>query len=302
MTCNCKQWTLRTDDITTKYYFDEKDAVTDWDTSPENMIDGDTTNYALSFVSARTQYNTATTAPDNLDTTITKVEIRALTTASWFTLSSVTMYMYAVFAAGNGTTRSWTPPKNDFKEPAEFTEWYDITSDPNAPATWLWEDVATLGNVIWGVWGATGDPVNVMCSYIEVRVTWYDSVEMTYPSWKGIDGEVNANINVDNYWNDDLDAKFDGLNSEPLVLEGVDEACGDSLALCFPLCFPLCFYEYWQNKLEKINDWMDNHYPVRIDEFGDCENGIYVISDYSLDSVTILTYKYRLTLERKGDL
>jgi len=72
--------------------------------------------------------------------------------------------------AADGDTREYSDIYTD------WTPWFDITSDTNAPASWTWTDVQNLDIKVRGVDPASHD---TSCYKIEVRVT-YTTGTVTY--------------------------------------------------------------------------------------------------------------------------
>ena len=56
----------------------------------------------------------------------------------------------------------------------EWSQWYDITNDTNAPGSWTWEDLATVGVTLEATMtGGSGEPIDTARIYkVELRVTY----------------------------------------------------------------------------------------------------------------------------------
>jgi len=315
----CEAFILRTADITEIFYFNSYDAVEKWEDTPERMVDGLMYNEstglystAATWISNTVQLCDGNSAPSDRETTITKVEIRAYSVVA-DSCGTCTAYMRPVFIAGDGDTHLWYPPGSSEDEvPPEWSEWFDITSDTNAPATWTWVDVYNLGVDHWMVKTVCGNPNGCQTARIEIRVTWYDSVELTLVD--SLDKSLSKLLQDFNLWVS-YDIADRGIDRQPLNLSGYEIGTEEGgiitfATICFPLCFPLCFEsgsegtvdktaaQSAQDKIAKIHDWMENHYNVKIEQFGACFDEEYSIADFAVESLNHPSnYRWRLSLE-----
>lgn len=132
------------------------------------------------------------------------------------------------------------------------------------------------------------------------------------PEWSNPENGINKNLDLFNHWYGDIDVIDTGINDQPLSLGGTVYICGSywslygSLGLCFPLCFPLCFSSsggmtIWLNK---IDDAMNNGEKFTISELGDCLNGVYIIKDFTFNTIRKSpgAFTWDLKLERVRDI
>ncbi|MHA2401893.1 MAG: DUF2341 domain-containing protein, partial [Candidatus Kariarchaeaceae archaeon] len=117
------------------YYFDEYGA-SEW-IDPQNSIDGSTstrahTDWTIANTDATHLFTGNTALPQS--TAIKKVYLRG----NIDVYGSGEFYLTPIFSGGNGTTRLFQNVYTD------WTEWVEITNDPNSPSTWTWTDVNQL--------------------------------------------------------------------------------------------------------------------------------------------------------------
>ncbi len=140
------------------YYFNAYDSGgEEWETTPANMVDGNTANFASTDNVGEVQLLTGNTCDGTDLGEISKVELRAFVNVpSIGRLISVK----PVFPGGDGDASITFGTFNG------WTSYQDITSDTNAPGTWDWNDVQTLDcDISIGV-GLT------YASKVEIRVTY----------------------------------------------------------------------------------------------------------------------------------
>jgi len=307
----CNEFTLRTADIQEMFYFNHYSvdgARLGWEDFPERMVDGIVTgSAAVTYINNRIQWCDENTSPIDRDTTVTKVEIRAFSDCG-DSCGTLTAYLKPIFTLGNGDSHSYLPTGVGI--PAYWSDWIDITNDTNAPATWTWTDINNLDVDHWMVRTICGDPNFMVTARIEIRVTWYDSVVLSYPLEDALDNKLDKQLKKFNLWRD-YKLADEGIAGQPLNLEGVEVGVvetGDNLyATCFPLCFPICFNQFVgksaaqmaQEKFQKIHSWIENNYNVVLYEFGDCFNAEYTIKDFTVNSMQHPSnYLWKLSLEK----
>jgi len=140
------------------FYFNQYDSTDVWETTPENMVDGNTGTDAETTINGDTQTLTRSTVTNSFHTdcgVITKVEVYVSGTHGTFN----GLYVYPIF---DGTTGS----RYDYAN-----RWHDITNDAQAPSTWTWGDVKDLDTKVEAIrpWNGT-----VAASIVYVRVTYTD--------------------------------------------------------------------------------------------------------------------------------
>ncbi|RLI68911.1 hypothetical protein DRO91_08370, partial [Candidatus Heimdallarchaeota archaeon] len=136
-------WSNHTYNFTTKtfnnviYYFDAYDTGEAWPNTPANMVDGTNTTFANCGQGTHIQLLNNNTCPGTNLGTIEKVEIRCYGDDSDDVQEAT--YLRPVF---NGTTDG-----NNYTmdiSPEKWSNWTDITNDPNAPSTWTWGNITNL--------------------------------------------------------------------------------------------------------------------------------------------------------------
>lgn len=153
---------------TVTYYFDDYDPTGAWTSMPENMVDGDTNTFATAIlVMTQTQSLISNTCLGTDLGTITKVEIRA-----WvYQQVGGELTFIPVFSSGDGDNHlrisdEWVQ---------KWTDYIDITTDTNAPATWTFTDIQNLNGKIKNTAPSPSYPLSV--AKIEIQVTYDEPVE-----------------------------------------------------------------------------------------------------------------------------
>lgn len=284
-----------------------------WEDDPEDMVDGLLTAFASTDTDNRIQWLDENTAILQTDKTIIKVEIRAFSTTGSPSGLAGPLYQYLrpVFTGGQGDNHVWQPPTAPSGDAvANWSQWFDITSDTNAPGTWTWVDVVALDMDTWAIRPVSGDPQILRCARVEIRVTWTESVQMYFP--RTIDGGLSKNVDIFNLWETTVKTRDSGLNSQQYRFSGtMMPICGvgATVVLCFPICFPLCFEVGTaaatisaQTVFQTIHEWIENHDEVTISCYGDCADGTYVIKQFGTHSMRSPDYYgYDLILEKVED-
>jgi len=161
------------------YYYTAYDSGEAWETTPQNMVDNVLTNYAVTNNSNEVERLTAHNgAPFG---GITKVEIRAY----GYTAVDEKIYLRPVFSAGDGDNHEWVLPTSP-----DWSPWYDITNDTNAPSPWTGTDFVNLDVDIQYV--SVGGKSNNYVSKVEVRVTETNST-FGKTDVGGSDGNISPN-------------------------------------------------------------------------------------------------------------
>lgn len=147
---------------TVTYYFDGYDAGECWFSNPANLCDGDDNAWstALGVILDVQSLNSNTCDGSNLGS-ITKVEIRERLLAGTADKGGT---VRPEFAGGDGDNHLFVPATFN----PEWSSWFDITSDTNAPANWTWGNVKDLKCDIENT-----NPTNVVsASIVQIRVTY----------------------------------------------------------------------------------------------------------------------------------
>ncbi len=144
------------------YYFNEYDiGGEEWDTNPENMVDGEILSEA-SATETTIQLLTSNTCPGTNFGFISKVELRLHGT---YAPVFGTLLTRPIFTAGDGDN-------NGVPEfIATWSEYIDITTNSNAPPSWTWEDVKNLKCDIDYTFGL----FQAACGKVEIRVTYSET-------------------------------------------------------------------------------------------------------------------------------
>ena len=149
------------------YYFDDYEWET-WDTSPENVVDGDNTTYGQDNDEGYQMLLNSTNYTGGMSDTISSVEFRLY----WWSNNwdGTWPQMKPSYDGTNGSVFE----DDDQGGGAAWTEWYDITEDTNAPATWTWSDIETLNLYL----GMTRPSWGLIRPYIiELRVNYSAGVD-----------------------------------------------------------------------------------------------------------------------------
>jgi len=150
------------------YYFDGYDPseTNGWDggpTVPGDMVDGDAGDESGGSSGDICALN-SNTCPGISYGKITKVEIRMRGREIPGNTDNNKVELRPVFADGDGDNHihDWISMW------LYWTEWYDITSDTNAPSHWTWEDIVNLKCDVQAINTSSGNAV----SMVQIRVSW----------------------------------------------------------------------------------------------------------------------------------
>ena len=183
----------------TTYYFDDYDSEEwNWEIDPENMADGTIGSYASTGEQNDIELLTSNSLTGEPTSTISKIEIRAY---GYDEAGDGIIYLRPVF---DGSDEGSNHDFNIKNEPG-WSQYFDITSDTNAPGTWSWSDVANLDCVVESIDG------NIWyCSKVEVRVSHNTLPSITNP------------VPVDN---------SEGISITPVLNITVSDPNGDSMTV-----------------------------------------------------------------------
>ncbi len=153
-------------------YFDNYDSGgEEWETTPSNMTNGSTANYAFTATDGDIQLLTSNTDDASDHGTITAVEVRAYGYQTDGADGQV--FLRPVFGGSDdGDNHTFTP--NEGSGSAGYSSYYDITTDTNAPSTWTWSDVDNLDLDVEFNQGASGTNTAAI-SRVDLRVTYEDN-------------------------------------------------------------------------------------------------------------------------------
>ena len=155
---------------TVTYYFNAYNGAEAWETAPASMTDNILANYASTNVKDEVQLNNANNCSGTDLGLISKVELRAY----GYTGLDDYIKIRPVFAGVNdGSDYSWNPMPTS---PA-WSGYFDITTDPSAPASWTWSDVQNLDADIQAI--RLGGPDLTYIAKVEIRVTYTPNISPT---------------------------------------------------------------------------------------------------------------------------
>jgi hypothetical protein len=203
------------------YYFDSYDNGVAWSSSPGNMVDGSTSNYASTQTDFDVELCDSNTCSGSNLGTISKVEIRCYGKRSGSGIPTPRIVLRPLIDEHNfypGTSGDWS-------------SWFDITNDPSAPSPWTWNDVDNLNcEVIARVTGS----YTVFCSKVEVRVTYTPPNEAPvisnpYPedSATGISIQPVLNITVSDPEGDNMNITWLSNSSGSWQVFGTNNSVGN---------------------------------------------------------------------------
>jgi hypothetical protein len=125
------------------------------------------------------------------------------------------------------------------------------------------------------------------------------------PEWAGATNKITKTVDLFNFWADNnIDTVDKGIDVQPLIIGGTLCVCGIWEGMCFPICFPACFSCALSRWLYDVESSMNNGEEFEINELGDTVNGIYIIKNFTFDTIKGSTncFKWSLQLERKRDI
>ena len=160
------------DDVVTKIFYFNGYSFTVWG-YPNHMLDGNTETFAKTS-SYGIQINHKNTC-DGLDIgKIYKVEIRAMggyrSTGAGVNRISFLPLFEGTKEGDKYWGQDWTVTTSTaYPLPhGEWTEWFDITFDINAPITWTWDDVENMDMKITAERNDDGNGVSI----VQIQVTY----------------------------------------------------------------------------------------------------------------------------------
>jgi len=124
------------------------------------------------------------------------------------------------------------------------------------------------------------------------------------PEWANPNNEIGKTVDLFNFWDGDIDTVDRGIDTQTLSIGGTVCICGIWEGVCFPICFPMCFSAPMTTWLENIESAMNNGEEFTISELGDCLNGVYIIKDFTFDTIpkSPECFNWGLQLERVRDI
>lgn len=104
------------------------------------------------------------------------------------------------------------------------------------------------------------------------------TISLDMPQWGGENRLINKNIDIINFWTDDLETIDKDKNSEPLILSGIET--GGNLS----------------TKFENIWEIQNSHEEVTVTGLGNCIDGIYIIKSFHFETIPKNIYYFRWTM------
>ncbi len=137
-----------------------------WEISPEGMLCNGY-DWAITTIDGDVERLTESCSSGMGSDTIIKVELR---TKGFYYLwgDDRDIILRPVFPSGDGDNHTFDTP---WWHP-DWSEWFDITNDTNAPLTWTFEDVATLDCDVEAENNPLGSWFILFCHRVEIRVTY----------------------------------------------------------------------------------------------------------------------------------
>gem|GEM_PF-4163599 len=130
------------------YYFNNYNDSTTWDTNPQNVVDGSTSTEGRDNDNGDYLYLNSSTAPGTDLGTITSVEMRVYFSNNYDGGATRTIVPRLIpYFGGSSAGDNHNMPIGNYDSSAGYPDWsdyFDITSDTNAPANWTWSDVQNL--------------------------------------------------------------------------------------------------------------------------------------------------------------
>jgi len=203
--------TLRTNgnDTSTSYDYDGYDSGgEEWSTNPGNMVNNNTSSYASTSTDGDIELITSNDATSTDLGEINSVEVRAYGYQTNGADGQV--FIRPVFSgSSDGDNHTFTPNEN--LGSTDWSSYFDITTDTNAPATWTWTDIDDLDFDIEFNKGAL--PSNtVFISIVQIRVSYEDNSVVAYAQlYNRTDATVVSTISTSN--NDYQRVRSDALST-----------------------------------------------------------------------------------------
>ena len=146
------------------YYFNSFDENEAWETDPEDMVDGDPDDYASTTTLGDVELCDGNTCIFGIaNATTLRVELRVKGYADG---AGNYVVLRPVFnGTTDGSNYSW---ELVWLGPPDWSQWFDITEDTNAPERWTWQDVANLDCDVEAIRGEGSWYISI----VEIRVTY----------------------------------------------------------------------------------------------------------------------------------
>jgi hypothetical protein len=113
-----------------------------------------------------------------------------------------------------------------------------------------------------------------------------DSYTITLTKPESVDNSLNNDIVLFDFWSNNLDTSFEGIATQHIEIRGTEVIDANSFT-----------------DFANINTMMEQHENITISGLGDCMDGVYVILNFSVNSIkgTPLGVEWSLSLELVRD-
>jgi peptidase M28-like protein/PKD domain-containing protein len=146
------------------YYFNHYDSNEAWTTNPSSMVNGNDSSYTSTTSDGDIEFCDGNNCSGSDLGIISKVEIRV----KGYRYYNGSIKLRPVFRSGDGDNHGFS-----LSSQGGWSQWYDITSDTNAPGSWTWADVRSLRCDVEASIIISGLPPSIVyCSQVEVQVTY----------------------------------------------------------------------------------------------------------------------------------
>lgn len=269
---------------TSTYYFNAYNTgVEEWETTPANMVDGNTGNYGTSTINADIQLLTGNTCTADYLGKISKVELRLYGHENGIGHIDLRP-VFSVDGDGSDYQLVLTGTPG-------WSSWHDITSDGNAPSVWTWTAVRDIDCDVelartTGTWNVSKVDVRVTYDTSIIRISTDASTSTVYLDMPTAMIE-SANKSVQNLvFNDGTDVQLDrGKTSDSLTLSGTETSSVTS-------------------NMNDLDTFADTQVIVTVAGLPDSNlNTDYRISnfDFNKEAGMVDRYRYNISLERIYD-
>lgn len=121
------------------------------------------------------------------------------------------------------------------------------------------------------------------------------------PEWGGEEYSLKKELQSFNFWSGNFNVHDKGIDSEPIVLAGVERVGKGDCAygiVCIPPCIPPCLSQAFTNKFIHMREMANNNEEVEIYGLGNCVDAVYVIKSFTTKTLRApLARSWVLTLE-----
>jgi len=186
------------------YYFNSKSSGEEWASNPSKMVDGNTAFYASTTSNGDVELCNGNDCSGTDIGTISKVELRVYSYNSGDHRDTILRPVFGGSTDGM-EYRYMTGPSG------MWSQWFDITNDPNAPQSWTWSEVDNLDCDVIAENEPLRPPFTLYCSKVELRVTY-----TPYNIAPGISNPVP-------------ESDATGVSIQPLLNITVSDADGDTM-------------------------------------------------------------------------